>query len=234
MVVGAEEELPALADQLSVLARAMQGADGVPSTLEAIVQAAVSTVPGAQYASLSAVRGRRDVVTVASTGELARAVDQAQYDAGEGPCLDALYHRVSVRLPDLAMESRWPHFVARARQLAVGSLLAVQLYVAGDDLAALNMQSREAGAFTDESEHVARLFAAHAAVALAGAEQREHLTTALTSRDTTGQAKGILMERHKVTATQAFAMLVQVSSLTNRRLVDIADELVTTGSLPES
>lgn len=234
MVAGPLEEGPTLADRLSGLARAMQGAEGVQSTLEAIVGAAVSTVPGAEYASLSAVRGRREVVTVASTGELARAVDQAQYDAGEGPCLDALYDRAAVRMPDLTVESRWPAFVTRARQLAVGSLLAVQLYVEGDDLAALNMQSREAHAFTDESEHIARLFAAHAAVALAGAEQREHLTTALNSRDTTGQAKGILMERHKVTAPQAFAMLVRVSSRTNRRLVDIADQLATTGSLPEA
>jgi GAF domain-containing protein len=233
MVAEEVGDAPSLAERLSALAQAMQAADSVQSTLDAIVQAAVVTVPGAQYASLSAVRGRREVVTVASTGELARAVDQAQYEAGEGPCLDALYHRASVRLPDLAVESRWPDFVTRARQLAVGSMLAVQLFVEGDELAALNMQSRQAHAFTDESEHIARLFAAHAAVALAGAEQRAHLMVALDSRDSIGQAKGILMERHKVTAPEAFAMLVRASSLSNRRLVDIADQLVVTGALPE-
>jgi GAF domain-containing protein len=232
MVAGEIDDAPSLAARLSALAQAMQAADSVQSTLDAIVQAAVETVPGAQYASLSAVRGRREVVTVASTGELARAVDQAQYDSGEGPCLDALYHRASVLLPDLAVESRWPDFVARARQLAVNSMLAVQLYVQGDDLAALNMQSSQAHAFTDESEHIAQLFAAHAAVALAGAEQRAHLTVALNTRDAIGQAKGILMERHKVTAAQAFAMLVHASSLTNRKLVEIADQLLTTGALP--
>jgi AmiR/NasT family two-component response regulator len=40
------------------------------------------------------------------------------------------------------------------------------------------------------------------------------------------------MERHKVTAPEAFAMLVRASSLSNRRLVDVADELVVTGALP--
>jgi GAF domain-containing protein len=137
-------------------------------------------------------------------------------------------------MPDLGVESRWPDFVTRARQLAVGSLLAVQLFVEGDDLAALNMQSPHPHAFTDESEHIARLFAAHAAVALAGAEQRAHLTVALDSRDAIGQAKGILMERHKVTAAQAFDLLVRASSLTNRRLVAVADQLITTGVLPEA
>jgi hypothetical protein len=40
------------------------------------------------------------------------------------------------------------------------------------------------------------------------------------------------MERHKLTADQAFSVLVHTSSLTNRKLRDIADELTTTGQLP--
>jgi transcriptional regulator with GAF, ATPase, and Fis domain len=222
-----------LAEQLSDLARVMQHETDVQGTLDSIVRSAVVTVPGAEHASLSAVRRRRHVVTVAATGELPRAVDQAQYTAGEGPCLDALYDRAAVQLPDLAYETRWPKFVALVRLLPLGSMLAVQLYVEGDDLGALNLQSRHPHAFTGESVRVALLFAAHAAVAMAAAEQHEHLTAALCSRDLTGQAKGILMERYKVTAAQAFAMLVRVSSITNRRLVDIAEELSTTGSMPQ-
>ena len=172
------------------------------------------------------------MVTLASTGELSRLVDDAQYAAGEGPCLDALYDRAAVQLPDIAEETRWPKFIELVRPLPLGSMLAVQLYVDGDDLGGLNLQSSRPHAFTEQSVHVAMLFASHAAVAMAHAEQREHLTTALSSRDLIGQAKGILMERYKVTAPQAFAMLVRVSSITNRRLVDIAEELVTTGAMP--
>jgi GAF domain-containing protein len=221
-----------LADQLSDLARAIQQEPDVQRTLDAIVHSAVATIPGADHASLSAVRDRRRMVTVASTGDLPRQVDDAQYLAGEGPCLDALYDRAAVQLPDLAHETRWPRFVELVRPLALGSMLAVQLYVEGDDLGGLHLQSGRAHAFTEESVHVALLFASHAAVAMAAAEQRENLTSALNNRDVTGQAKGILMERYKVTATQAFAMLVQISSITNRRLVDIAEELVTTGAMP--
>ncbi|MGZ6812065.1 MAG: GAF and ANTAR domain-containing protein, partial [Blastococcus sp.] len=200
---GAVATRSALADQLSTLARTMQHETDVQGTLDAIVHAAVVTIPGAEHASLSAVRERRRVVTLAATGELPRAVDQAQYATGQGPCLDALYDRQAVRLPGFLDETRWPEFVARVREPAVGSMLAVQLYVDGDDLGALNLFAREPAAFTEESEHVALLFASHAAVALAHAEQREHLMTALNSRDLTGQAKGILMERYKVTAPQA-------------------------------
>ncbi|MCW2636307.1 MAG: Two-component response regulator receiver and and CheY domain, partial [Blastococcus sp.] len=54
----------------------------------------------------------------------------------------------------------------------------------------------------------------------------------LSHRDVIGQAKGILMERHRLTAHQAFDLLVRTSSTTNRKLRDIADELAETGQLP--
>ena len=71
-----------------------------------------------------------------------------------------------------------------------------------------------------------------AAVALAGAQHEENLRTGMAHRDVIGQAKGILMERHKLTADLAFAALVRASSVTNRKLLDIAEELVSTGHLP--
>ena len=58
-----------------------------------------------------------------------------------------------------------------------------------------------------------------------------HLNTALASRDVIGQAKGILMERCKITATQAFALLVRVSMDTNRRVHEVAEYLTDTGVL---
>ena len=47
------------------------------------------------------------------------------------------------------------------------------------------------------------------------------------------QAKGILMERRKVTEDQAFTALSHASQNTNIKLRDVADELVRTGALPE-
>jgi AmiR/NasT family two-component response regulator len=48
-----------------------------------------------------------------------------------------------------------------------------------------------------------------------------------------GQAKGILMERHRLTAEQAFAVLSRASQEANRKLVDIAEALTATGALPD-
>lgn len=110
-------------------------------------------------------------------------------------------------------------------------MLGIQLYVAGDELGALNLLSPERDAFSDASEHVGLLFASHAAVAMAGAQQLEQLRQAVGTRDRIGQ--GILMERFKLTDDQAFRLLVQASQRCHRKLSEIADELVTSGQLAE-
>jgi GAF domain-containing protein len=220
-----------LAERLGALSRDLQTKENVAATLSAIVRAATSTVPGARYASISTVVRRREVHTQAATGDLPRAVDQAQYDTGQGPCLTSLYQQQTVRLADLSTEARWPDFAARAKEVGLRSMLAIQLYVAGEDLGALNLFSTEPDAFTDESEQVGLVFASHAAVAMAGSLELEGLQTALGTRDLIGQAKGILMERYKINGQEAFRLLVLASQDTNIRLTDVADHLVRTGEL---
>ncbi len=230
---GLVSDLDRLAATLGELARSLHEEVGVEDTLSGIAFAAVGTVPGAQEAALSVVEGRRGVRTRAGTSDLVYQVDQVQYDTGEGPCLSALYEQRTVRLSDMAAESRWPRFTARAAVLGVGSMLSFQLYVEQDNLGALNLYSRDADAFTDESEHVGLLFATHAALAMADAQNLQPLYRALEVRDLIGQAKGILMERHKVTGDQAFRLLVRASQHTNSKLAEIASYLVETGELAD-
>ena len=218
-----------LAERLSDLARALQDEDSVDETLQAIADAAVGTVPGAQYAALSMVEHRRKIHTRAGTADVAYAVDRVQYETGEGPCLSAVYEHQTVSLPDMTTESRWPKFTGRTAELGVLSMLSFQLYVQQDNLGALNLYSEHKNAFDDDSEHIGLLFASHAAVAMSGAQQQEHLQKAITARDVIGQAKGILMERHKLTADQSFALLSRVSQQTNTKLIDVARTLTDTG-----
>jgi GAF domain-containing protein len=220
-----------LAERFGELSRDLQGKENVEATLSAIVRAATGTVPGAEHASISAVVRRREVYTRAATGDLPRAVDQVQYDTGQGPCLDSLYEQQTVRLPDLSTEARWPDFTARAKEVGLRSMLAIQLYVTGEDLGALNLHSTVPDAFTDESEQVGLVFASHAAVALAGSQQLAGLQVALGTRDLIGQAKGILMERYKISGQEAFRLLVLASQDTNIRLTDVAGHLARTGQL---
>lgn len=217
---------PDLAADLSRLARDLEDEDGLTATLDAIVHAAVGSVPGAEHASISMVRGRREVVSRAVTSELARRNDRAQYDAAQGPCLESLYERRTVTVPDMGAEVRWPVFSKRSSDLGVGSMLSVQLFVVGDDLGALNLLSTRPRAFDAGSERIALLFASHAAVAIVGAEQEEQLRDALAQRDVIGQAMGVLMERYAISPPRAFGLLARLSQHSNVRLLELAREIV--------
>ncbi len=220
-----------LAARLSDLARDLQGEDDLEKTLLAIAAAAVGTVPGAQYAALSVVQRRREVHTRAWTDEACIKIDRVQYDTGQGPCLDAVYEQQTVSLPDMTTERRWPEFTRRTAEIGVLSMLSFQLYVQQDTLGALNLYSAGRNAFDADSEYVGLLFAAHAAVAMSGAQQREHMNKAVLARDVIGQAKGILMERHGLTADQAFAVLTRASQETNTRLFAVARAVADGGNL---
>ncbi|SDO68166.1 GAF and ANTAR domain-containing protein [Lentzea jiangxiensis] len=221
-----------LATHLTEIALALQGQQGEQDTMDAIVHTAVGTIPGAAHAGIMTVVGKKEIRTVATTGELPCAVDQAQFDTAQGPCLTALFDEKIVSVPDVVHDERWPAFGRKAAEFEVGSMLSFQLYVQGEDLGALNLYASEPNAFDDESRHVGSLFAGHAAIALASAQERRELSAAVETRDLIGQAKGILMERHKLSADQAFTVLVRASQHTNVKLRDIAEQLTTTGQLP--
>jgi ribosomal protein S18 acetylase RimI-like enzyme len=221
----------ALAVRLVELARELQQGDDPARTLERVVQGAVALIPGVQSGSISIVVHRSGITSVASSGALPTQVDALQAETGQGPCLDAAFEHQTVRVADMRTESRWPAFARRAWEIGAGSMLSFQLFVDGDTLGALNLYSSQPNAFDDESEHVGLLFAAHAAIAYSAVNEQRQLGVALTTRDLIGQAKGVLIERFKITGDQAFALLVEASKTTNLRLRDVADRLVTTGEL---
>jgi GAF domain-containing protein len=220
-----------LSQRLADMARDMQRQADSPAVMDIIVAAAVGTVPGAEEASISlAERGRR-VVSSAATGDVPRRFDEVQTETRQGPCVDAMYEHATIRVDHLAHDDRWPELARRAGEIGVASMLCFQLFVEGDDLGALTLLARRPGAFTDESERIGLLLASHAAVAVAQAQKLTHLSTALANRDIIGQAKGVLMERYKITSDQAFALLAKVSQDTNSKLHEVAETLTHTGVL---
>jgi len=227
-----EARRPDLTQVMADLARRLQRQTDPQSVIHVIVSAAPGTIPGAEEATVSLVQNRQRVLSAAFTSDRARRFDELQNETRQGPCLDAMYQQQTVRVDDLATDLRWPELNRRAtEELGVASMLSVQLFVHANDLGSLNLLARRPHAFTDESERIALLFATHAAIAVADAQDLNHVSTALASRDTISQAKGILMERYKVTAATAFAMLAKVSQETNRKLSEIAETLTRTGEL---
>ncbi|WP_197029142.1 GAF and ANTAR domain-containing protein [Blastococcus sp. URHD0036] len=221
-----------LATALGDLARQLEQEDDPDAVLDDIVRAATAMIPGASEASISTTSGGK-VDSRAASGELPRLVDALQQETRQGPCLDALGEHRTVHVPDMATERRWPHFATRAAALGAGSMLCFQLYVEDDNIGALNLYAGRAHAFDEASEHIGLLFAAHAAIAYAGARKREDLERALDARDLIGQAKGILMERYGLTGQRAFQLLVRLSNESNRRLRDLALDVVRSSSAAE-
>jgi GAF domain-containing protein len=222
-----------LGDAMSRVAREFQEVHGdVEGTLQAITSAAARTIPHVDECGITYVIGRKKVEPRASTGDLPRDIDALQDRLGEGPCLDAIREGDLVRVDDVGADDRWPDFARDAAALGVGSMVCFRLFVEGDALGALNLYSRHPNAFDGVSEEVARVFTGHASVALAGAEHEENLRRGMDNRDVIGQAKGILMERHKLTAAQAFDVLARVSQEMNRKVFDVAYEVAETGEVP--
>lgn len=220
-----------LAARLSDLAREMQQEQDTEAILTVIVHAALELIPHASDASISLVTGRRTVESRAASGDLPLKVDALQSEKGQGPCLDAAYDARVVRVPDLGKEERWPNFAKAAYDVGARSMLSIQLFVEGDTLGALNLFGEDVNVFDEESEQIALLVAAHAAVAFSDAKEIAQLTQALDTRDLIGQAKGILMERFKITSQQAFLVLTKASSESNMKLRDVADHLTSSGEI---
>jgi PAS domain-containing protein len=220
------------AERMHTLARAavdLASQPGPAQTVEHVVAQARAAVPGCDEAGVMLVRARGRIESPAATAEVAAACDQLQEALGEGPCLGSIEQSSPVRVDDMAREQRWPRFARRAAGLGVGSLLAVPLTTPRGTIGALNLYAARPGAFDDDDELTAVAYATHAAIALANAELESNLRTGLATREEIGRAVGILMERHRITASAAFDMLVVASQHSHRKLRDVAAWMNETG-----
>ncbi|MCA1713233.1 MAG: GAF and ANTAR domain-containing protein [Actinobacteria bacterium] len=216
----------ALAARLTVLARDLQGLSSPQEVLDRIVTEVVRMVPGAEDATITIAERRRSARSAAASSNRAALFDKLQSESGEGPCLDTLFEQETVRVADLSTDMRWPKLAGRVEELGARSIVCFQLFVTGDNtLGSLDVLATPPNVFTDESEHIGLLFASHAAIALADAQELQGVRSALLNRDVIGQAKGIYMERYKINADEAFVLLRRHSQMANRKLVEVAQAL---------
>jgi GAF domain-containing protein len=223
---------------LRELSRLMVDEERLDQTLQRVATLACLSLPGCDLASVTvdhAGQGR----TIACTDKVALAIDEAQYAADAGPCLEAYRTKAVVAVDSMADERRWPGFTASATEHSVLSSLSLPLVHRGQGQGAFNLYARSRDAFTAQDRDHGMLFADQAAVAIGNAQVywrtydlTQNLQAALENRDLIGQAKGVLMARHGLTADQAFDELRRASQRRNLKLRDIADTVAHTGDLP--
>jgi hypothetical protein len=220
-------------ERLAAIARELVHEPDMQHTLQRIVELAAADLDGEVYASVSLVGRRQQVDTAAASDERAARADQLQYELGEGPCLDAIWAQDTVQIDDMTTEHRYPAWSWRvAEEIGIRSSLSLQLFTNEDGLGALNLYAPQPRGFDAETRGAGLAFAAQAAVVLRSAQNEQHLRAAMATRTLIGQAQGILMERYKMTAEQAFAVLSRVSQQTNVKLRDVAQRLIDTGETP--
>lgn len=217
-----------LAQRMAELARATALPRDVNEVLAGVTAAATDMIAGADTCGVLLIGKGGKFESLFGTSDLIYELDALQEQCGEGPCISAALDDLIVRTDDFTTERRWPKYSQAVSELGVRSGLSFKLYASATNAGALNLFSMEPNGFNAESEAIGSVLAAHAAAAIIASRHGEQLESALTSRDTIGQAKGVIMERFNVDAVRAFEMMRELSQTTNTRLIDIATKVIET------
>jgi GAF domain-containing protein len=232
VVVAPGEGAPWASGVVAELSGLLLGEQTVSDLLELVVQVAVVAGEAITGASVSLVvaSGAR-LETVNASSPVIRAVDEVQYEGGSGPCVEAIRtgRETLFGLPG----GRWAAFSEAAAAAGIGAVWSLPLVVRDRPMGALNLYSSEDAPWRAGNAGVQRALAAQAAVVLANAAaltsaelKSRHLEEALETRDVIGQAKGILMAREDIDGDAAFDMLRRASRRSNRKLRDVAGDVV--------
>ena len=205
--------------------------------LSDIVGVARKAMPAVEAASITLIRGDKPF-TAAYDGQMAMDADELQYERGYGPCIDAGLCGQTLLIEDMTTEDRWPDYARTAAAHGVGSSLSVPLPFQTATIGALNTYSSRPHAYAEDEQALGHEVATWIAVAVGTADAAartsdalRNMHVAMRTRAAIEQAKGILMERYKITEDRAFAVLTRASQTSNIKLRTIAQDLIDTGIL---
>jgi GAF domain-containing protein len=192
-----------------------------------LAEHAAVEIPGAQYAGITVTRNHKHIDTPAATHKWPILLDEIQQLHREGPCLTAAWEEKTIHVADLEADDRFPLYRRDVlEQTPIRSVMSFQLFIVGETMGALNVYAEQPHVFGQPARDIGLIFAAHSSVAWNAARREEQFRQALASRDSIGQAKGMIMERYGVDAVQAFEVLRKLSQDSNVPLVRVATELV--------
>jgi len=227
-----------LIDEFGAVGAKLRGYADVDEVLVDLSRTCQRVIQHADHASTSR-RERKGFVTIGATSDVPPRVDRIQYELGHGPCVDAILTDNLFNAADLRIDPRWPEFGRRAaEETGILSMLSFRLFFEDTDsadlMAALNLYAAKPQAFDEVDETILGLVATHGAFAITAAQQRRRadgVTAALQTNRDIGAALGVLMARLLVTREQAFDLMRIASQRTNRKMRDIAEDVLETGTL---
>jgi GAF domain-containing protein len=242
----------ALWNAVAELSQLLLHEESVNTTLQRVATSAASLIDAVEEVGMTVLHDNRPS-TDAATGGIVYEVDNFQYEVDQGPCLHALLHGQPVEIASMRADQRWPTYARFAADRQIMSSLSIPLTISGQltfaeeevdqpslaraadhgRIGVMNLYSRRESPFNEDERWAALTFGQQAAVAIYNAhtyDTARRLTTdlqaALGSRAAIEQAKGILMARTGCSPDDAFERLRKRSQDENRKLRDLAEELV--------
>ena len=202
------------------------------AVLEELALLAKRVLPETPEVSVTLLRGDH-AETAAFTGAVAIELDERQYDAGFGPCIDAAVSGGRIKLVTADPDSPYPDWCRVAHQQGVTHSMSVGLPAAAPTVGALNIYNLTGRPFTAEAQRIAAGFATFAGMMLANAGLHQdlidlaaQLEAVVRSRAVIDQAKGIIMAQDRCSDDDAFQVLVRASQTRNVKLALLAQQLV--------
>lgn len=176
---------------------------------------------------------------VGATSGRAAALEAAQEEAGEGPCVDSLMNNIVVATEDLGADERWPNLRAEVSELGVGAVLGVPLHLGRSAIGSLNVYRRHQGTWSEDDVGGLEAHGQLIDELLASSvwAQRQHvlvdqLTTALENRVVIDRATGVVMATKQLDAAAAFNQLRAHARARRVLLSDVAAAVVRAHTFP--
>jgi GAF domain-containing protein len=220
-----------LAERIAELARLLLDDENTDAPLRELTDLALELIPGSSAAGMVAASD----TTWVYTGSPERIIDlhRRQLQSGNGPIAEAIRYGEARRIDDASQEQRWQAACSAMADEGFRSCLVLPVRTDRRPGGALALYGRPADAFAGSGHDIALLFAAQGGVAVRNAaayrncrELVSNLYSALESRAVIEQAKGVLVAEHGCDPEVAFKELSRISQNTNRKVREIAADLV--------
>lgn len=208
------------------------GGEALADSLRHVI-AATCEVFGATGAGFMMVDDTSMLRFVAATDAPGRLLESRQEEIGLGPCVDSLTFDQIVHTRDLADDERWPALLPELPEAGVRALLGVPIHADGIAVGALNVYRDQPGAWSDSEIAALQSYGTliesllrSALTARRRGELAEQLQHALDNRVVIERAVGVVMGRDDIDAVAAFNKLRQAARSSERKVAEIAAELL--------
>jgi GAF domain-containing protein len=191
---------------------------------------------------LCAITVERDgrPVTVASSSDKAKQMDEKQYGFNDGPCLTALREGRTVLVEDLGTSPRWHRYSRAVATEGVQSVLAVPIEAGPNAAAALNCYALNMSTFGTSTIAAVESYSASLSRILRLAlrvhhlpAQQDRLHTALQSRAVIDAALSLVMSQTRGSREEAAKLLHEMAQSSKQQLKQIATDILNGAALPD-